>query len=85
MRVLSRTRLYLSRQSSSLGRCIPEQVLFALVGWVPRMLGIRLRAALYKLIMKVHGFAAIGKGVRLRFASNVRLGKGGSEGAGSSV
>ena len=83
--MLGRTRLYLSRQSSRLGRCIPEQVLFALVGWVPTILGIGLRAVLYKLIMKVDGFAAIETGVRLRFASNVRLGKGGSEGAGAGV
>ncbi|MFQ5813050.1 MAG: acyltransferase [Anaerolineae bacterium] len=74
--VLGRARLYLSWQASSLGRYVLEQVLFALVSWVPTILGIGLRAVLYKLIMKVDGFAAIENGVRLRFASNIRLGNG---------
>lgn len=74
--MLDRVKLYLSRQSSSLGRYILEQALFALVGWVPTILGIGLRAVLYKMIMRVDGFAAIENGVRLRFASNVRLSNG---------
>ncbi len=69
-------QLYLSRQAASLPRYILEQTLFALVGWVPTLLGIGLRALLYRLILKMDGLAAIEAGVRLRFASHIRLGRG---------
>ena len=69
-------RLYLSRQAASPGRYILEQLLFALVGWVPTVVGIALRALLYRLILRMEGVAAIESGVRLRFASNIRLGPG---------
>lgn len=69
-------RLYLSRQAASLPRYILEQMLFALVGWVPTVVGIGLRAVLYRLILRMDGVAAIEAGVRLRFASNIRLGHG---------
>jgi len=73
--VLGRARWYLSWQASSLGRYILEQVLFALVGWVPTVVGIGLRALLYRLILHMDGVAAIENGVRLRFASHIRLGR----------
>lgn len=69
-------RLYLSRQAASLPRYILEQTLFALVGWVPTIIGIGLRALLYRLILKMDGLVAIEAGVRLRFASHIRLGRG---------
>jgi acetyltransferase-like isoleucine patch superfamily enzyme len=69
-------RLYLGRQAAGLGRYVIEQALFALVGWVPTIVGLGLRAVLYKLIMDMDGLAAIEDGVRLRFASHIRLGKG---------
>ena len=69
-------RLYIGRQAASPGRYLFEQFLFALVGWVPTVVGIGLRALLYRLILHMDGVAAIENGVRLRFASNVRLGNG---------
>lgn len=69
-------RLYLSRQAASLPRYILEQTLFALVGWVPTIIGIGLRALLYPLILKMDGLVAIEAGVRLRFASHIRLRRG---------
>ncbi len=69
-------RLYISRQASSLGRYFLEQTLFALVGWIPTVVGIALRTILYRLILKMDGQAAIENNVRLRFASNIRLGHG---------
>ena len=69
-------RLYLSRQAASLPRYILEQMLFALVGWVPTIIGIGLRALLYRLVLKMDGLVAIEAGVRLRFASHIRLGRG---------
>lgn len=68
-------RLYLSRQASSIPRYILEQTLLALVGWVPTVIGIGLRAALYRLILRMDGIAAIENNVRLRFADRIHLGK----------
>ncbi|MFO7539362.1 MAG: acyltransferase [Chloroflexota bacterium] len=69
-------RLYLSRQAASLGRYILEQLLFLIVGWVPTLVGLGLRAVVYRLILQMDGWAAIENNVRLRYASNIRLGHG---------
>ncbi len=68
-------RLYLSRQASSPGRYILEQLLFLAVGWMPTVVGIALRALLYRLILHMDGIAAIEAGVRIRFADRVHLGR----------
>lgn len=68
--------LYVGRQASSLGRYLLEQTLQALVGWVPTVAGIGLRALLYRLMLRMDGLVAIEPGVRLRFADHIRLGKG---------
>ena len=73
---MSRLRLYLLRQASSVPRYILEQLVFALVAWIPTIVGIGLRAILYRLVLKMDGIAAIENGVRIRFASNVRLARG---------
>ena len=70
----SRLRLYLYRQASSIGRYILEQALFALLGWIPTVIGIGFRGVFYRLILHMEGWAAIEDGVRLRFADNIRLG-----------
>ncbi len=69
-------RLYLGRQASSPARYVWEQIVQALVGWVPSILGIGLRAVLYRGILHADGVAAIEDGVRIRFAGNVCLGRG---------
>ncbi len=71
-----RLRLYLDRQASSPARYVLEQVMYALVGWVPTVIGIGLRAVFYRLIMHLDGWAGIEHGVRLRFADHIRLGRG---------
>jgi acetyltransferase-like isoleucine patch superfamily enzyme len=68
--------LYLSRQASSPGRYILEQLIYLLAGWVPTIMGIALRSFLYRLILKMEGWAAIENNVRLRFADQIRLGHG---------
>jgi acetyltransferase-like isoleucine patch superfamily enzyme len=68
--------LYIRRQADNLGRYVLEQVLQALVGWVPTILGIGLRAFLYRLMLHMEGWAAVESGVRLRFANHIRLGHG---------
>lgn len=69
-------RLYIDRQAASPGRYIIEQLLCALLGWVPTVVGVALRALLYRLILHMEGVAAIESGVRLRYASHIRLGNG---------
>jgi acetyltransferase-like isoleucine patch superfamily enzyme len=69
-------RLYLSRQASSLGRYIWEQLILTLLGWMPTVVGVGLRAVAYRLIMRLEGLVAIERGVRVRFADQIRLGKG---------
>jgi len=69
-------QLYLRRQADNLGRYVLEQTLQALVGWVPTIAGIALRALIYRLMLHVEGWAAIESGVRLRFANHIRLGHG---------
>ncbi len=73
---MSDLQLYLSRQASSLGRYLWEQTMLTLFGWVPTVVGIGLRAAAYRAIMRLEGLVAIEKGVRIRFADQVRLGRG---------
>lgn len=68
--------LYLSRQADSLWRYILEQGLQTLFAWVPTLIGIGLRAFLYRLILRMDGWCAIEEGVRLRFANRIRLGAG---------
>ncbi|MBE0411230.1 MAG: acyltransferase [Anaerolineales bacterium] len=69
-------KTYLDRQASGFWRYLLEQTLYALVGWVPTALGLGLRAVLYRLILKMDGWAAIENGVRLRFANHIHLGHG---------
>lgn len=68
--------LYVQRQADGLGRYLLEQLLYFLFGWVPTVVGIGLRGIFYRLILKMDGWAAIENGVRLRFASNIRLSNG---------
>lgn len=69
-------QLYLGRQASSSSRYLLEQSIIFLVGWVPTIVGIALRALLYRFILQMEGAAAIENHVRLRFASYIKLGSG---------
>lgn len=68
-------RLYIRRQASSPIRYLLEQLLFVMAGWVPTVIGIGLRAVLYRLILSIDQVAAIENGVRLRFADHIHLGR----------
>ncbi len=74
--ILYGLKLYLNRQAAGFGRYWLEQLLFLLVGWIPTLFGLGIRAFAYRLILKMDGWAAIEKNVRLRFASHIRLGHG---------
>jgi acetyltransferase-like isoleucine patch superfamily enzyme len=67
---------YLRRQAASPMRYVVEQWLYFFIGWVPTIGGIALRALFYRLILRMRGVAAIEPGVRLRYASGIRLGHG---------
>ncbi len=73
---MEQIRLYLSRQASGLGRYFLEQTLYLLIGWIPTVVGIGIRAIFYRIILKMNGVAAIENGVRLRFADHILLGNG---------
>ena len=75
MKSLDTIMLYLKRQASNPLRYVWEQFWLFLFGWIPTVVGIGLRAIVYRLILKMDGMAAIENGVRLRFASNIRLGQ----------
>ena len=69
-------RYFLAGQSTSLPRYVAEQLLFALFGWVPSLVGIGLRGLAYKLIISSDGLPVIDNGVRILQAKNLRLGRG---------
>lgn len=65
--------VYVRRQASSPARYVLEQAITGAFGWVPTPLGLAVRAAAYRLILRMRGVAAIERGVRLRFASHITL------------
>ena len=69
-------QLYIGRQADGLGRYVLEQLLQLVAGGVPTVIGVGLRAVLYRLMLKMHGVSAIENGVRLRFANHITLGPG---------
>ena len=69
-------RLYVFRQAASPARYVAEQLVQALFGWLPSIVGIGCRAIAYRAILHANGAIAIEDGVRIRFANNVRLGRG---------
>lgn len=72
--MLDGLRLYIERQSSSFGRYCLEQIITSLFGWIPTVIGIGLRAFVYRLIIKMRGTVAIENSVRIRFADQINLG-----------
>lgn len=73
---LSGIGLYLSRQASNPARYLLEQLVYLLFGWIPTILGIAIRGVFYRSILRIDGWAAIEKNVRLRFGNYIRLGNG---------
>jgi acetyltransferase-like isoleucine patch superfamily enzyme len=51
-------------------------MILSLFGWVPTVVGVGLRALTYRLIMHLEGQVAIESGVRIRFADQIKLGRG---------
>ena len=74
MKALETVSLYIRRQAANPLRYAWEQFWLFLFGWIPTIIGIGVRGFAYRLILKMDGLAAIENNVRLRFASNIRLG-----------
>src|SRR5262245_66359655 len=74
--MIDQLQLYISRQASSVGRYVAEQVLQSLFGWVPSVVGVALRTIAYRPMLTMHGTAAIEDGVRIRYGNHVTLGQG---------
>ena len=74
MKALETVSLYIRRQAANPLRYVWEQFWLFTFGWIPTIIGIGLRGFVYRLILKMDGLAAIENNVRLRFASNIRLG-----------
>ena len=72
----NRFHLYLHRQASSIWRYVLEQLIQWLLGGIPTIIGIGLRAIIYRLMLKMDGVVAIEPHVRIRFADGVRLARG---------
>ncbi len=71
-----RLRLYLRRQAASIPRYCLEQIILSIFGWIPSIIGIPIRAIVYRIILHMDGLAAIENNVRIRFASNIHLANG---------
>jgi acetyltransferase-like isoleucine patch superfamily enzyme len=67
---------YVRGQAPTLGEYLLQGLLTTLLGWVPGLVGLGLRAVLYRLAMRLDGLAAIEPHVRLRHMRNIRLGRG---------
>ncbi len=74
--MIKQIRYYLVGQAATVPRYMLEQLVLTLLGWVPTVVGIGLRGIAYRLIIKLEGMPAIEAGVRIAYASNVRLGRG---------
>lgn len=72
--MIEQLRYYLNGQASSWLTYILEQLIIGFFGWVPSIVGVGLRAVVYRLIMKLDGPPAIEAGVRIAYADNIHLG-----------
>lgn len=68
--------LYLRRQASSPAKYLLEQLITFLSGWIPSIIGIGIRGLLYRAILRMNGWAAIERNVRLKYADHIHLDHG---------
>lgn len=59
-----------------MGRYCIESLLLTLCDWIPTVIGIGVRAFVYRLILRQDGVAAIERRVRLRYCDRIHLGRG---------
>jgi acetyltransferase-like isoleucine patch superfamily enzyme len=76
MNAAGAVRFYLRSKTRSFWRYAVSELLQALVGWVPSIVGIGLRGVLYKIVLQADGIPAIEDHVRLNRVEDIRLGRG---------
>jgi acetyltransferase-like isoleucine patch superfamily enzyme len=67
-------RFYLRAKTTSLWRYAMSETLQGLLGWIPGIPGVGLRAVAYKLFLTTDGFAAIEDHVRIHRPEDIQLG-----------
>lgn len=72
---LALLRFYIDSKTSSLPHYVVSELLQLLLGWVPSIVGVGLRAVAYKLMMKTEGLVAIENGVALTRTEDISLGR----------
>jgi acetyltransferase-like isoleucine patch superfamily enzyme len=76
MNAANALRFYLRSKTRSVPRYLLSESLQALVAWVPGIVGIGLRAVLYKAVVRSQGLPAIEDHVRLNRPEDITLGRG---------
>lgn len=70
---LRRVQFYMRGHSTGVGRYLLEQTFTLILGWIPGIVGIGLRALAYRFILNLRGWAAIENHVRLAQPKNITL------------
>lgn len=76
MKALEQLRFYLSAKTSSLPRYVVSELLQALLGWVPSIIGVALRGLFYRAFLRAESLPAIEDHVRICRPENITLGRG---------
>ncbi len=76
MNALRPLGFYLRHKASSPWRYIASETLQALIGWVPGIVGVGLRAVVYKVFLRSRGLPAIEDHVRINRSEDISLGSG---------
>lgn len=71
-----RLSTYIATQSTNRRSYLRQELLTGLCSWVPSLPGLALRGVAYRAMLQADSTPAIEAGVRIRFAENVRLGRG---------
>lgn len=72
---LGQLSYYVHAQAPGVADYLLQGVMTTVLGGIPGLPGIGLRAIAYRLILRMDGMAAIERGVRVRHARGVRLGR----------
>jgi len=76
MKAVHALGFYLRNKASSPWHYIASETLQALLGWIPGIVGVGLRAVAYKLFLRAEGLPAIEDHVRIHRSEDIRLGSG---------
>jgi len=66
-------KTFVRRQALSPFHYLAQEFVQGLLGWIPTPIGMAARGIGYRLILRMNGWAAIDRGVRLSYCSHIRL------------